>query len=67
MAKKQKRIEIDVKLIVDVYNLITSSSKIDWDDFVTTRLYKVLKKEGVDPYTELKKNQRRRRYEMDKC
>lgn len=47
MAEKQKKIKIDVKLIVDVYNLITSSSKIDWDDFVTTRLYKVLKKEGI--------------------
>ncbi len=43
----KKKIEIEVKLIRDIYDLITSSNKIDWDDSVTTRLYKVLKKEGL--------------------
>ena len=43
-----KTIEVDVELIKDIYNLITESNKIDYDDFVTTRLYKVLKKEGIE-------------------
>lgn len=42
------KIEISVKLIKDIYDLITESHKIDWDDRVTTRLYKVLKKEGIE-------------------
>ena len=44
----KKKIEVSIKLLKDIYDLITESGKIDWDDHITTRLYKVLKKEGIE-------------------
>jgi len=38
-----KMIKVNLKLLEDVYELLCESSKIDWEDRVTTRLYKAIK------------------------
>jgi len=46
-----KIVKVNLKLLQDIYDLLTESSKIDWDDRVTTRLEKVIEKGencGVD-------------------
>ena len=40
-----KKILIDVKLLIDIYKAITASNKIDCEDEYTSRLYKVIKDE----------------------
>lgn len=37
-------VEISLKLLKDVYDLICESSKIDWENRVTTRLEKAIAK-----------------------
>jgi len=39
-----KMVKVSLKLLKDIYFLLTSSSKIDWDDNVTSRLDRVIKK-----------------------
>jgi len=43
-----KMIKVSEKLLKDIYNLLCSSSKIDWDDTITTRLEKVLQKNNKE-------------------
>lgn len=40
-----KTVKVSLKLLQDIYDLLCESNKIDWDDRVTTRLGKVIKKE----------------------
>lgn len=43
-----KKIEVDVRLLIDIYRAITASNKIDYEDEYTSRLYRVIKKELED-------------------
>lgn len=40
-----KMVKISLKLLQDIYDLLCESSKIDWDDRVTTRLEKAITKD----------------------
>lgn len=35
-------VKVNLKLLKDIYDLLCESSKIDWDDRVTSRLGKVI-------------------------
>ena len=39
-----KMIKVSLKLLKDIYFLLTSSSKIDWEDDVTSRLDRAIEK-----------------------